>query len=713
MFIRFDGTNTNILADAFTDGANGSGNIEVEFVSQDQARLVNLDTGVTFEVSGFVSDDSGSSFHVSEMEFYQNGVYQALVQYPGWTFQEFLDALNKITANGDYGPLGALINEESQGTSFIEIDARGALAALDMSTPFWNEILPLITGWVEIFGSDFDDVLRGGPSSDFIEPGLGDDTVSPGSNQFGGDGILGSSGNDVFEFGAVSPETFSFLDYSGVPDPITVSINSYENTGSVLGNGFVDTMVDVRNALSADGLGIDATRGDDTFNVVAEDQMSVFLIAYEGNDTFNITLDTDDTQSSQSGDFPSGYDVFITMNTGALASASEGVVANLETGVIANDGHGYIDQINFLGNGTPRLQFQTTEHDDYVIGSDRGETYRLLAGNDTLEANGGIDILRYDRFGFEAVTVNLKSGIATGIWSELEFLHDFSGIEYVSGSRDDNDSITGDGGDNRFWGRGGDDTLTGGAGRDTLHGEDGDDLLNGGTQNDRLWGASGNDTLLAGADDDLARGGTGNDSIRGGLGDDTLIGGNGADKMHGREGNDRLAGERGTDVLHGDAGRDTLDGGDGADRAYGGSGNDSILGGAGNDTLFGGTGADTIFGGTLHDEVNGGGARDVLRGGAGDDTLNGGNGDDKLKGGDGNDLFVFSNGTDRVVDFGADSAQDRVDLSGASAIVDFADLEANHLTETDGDAVISDDNGNNIILIGVSKDELDANDFLF
>lgn len=111
----------------------------------------------------------------------------------------------------------------------------------------------------------------------------------------------------------------------------------------------------------------------------------------------------------------------------------------------------------------------------------------------------------------------------------------------------------------------------------------------------------------------------------GGLnGNDTLVGGAGADVMVGGLGSDSLVGNGGHDTLSGDAGSDSLYGGDGDDRLMGGAGFDLLDGGAGNDTA--------VYAGNMADyrlETLAGGAHrlwdlDSIAGGAEDaDTLTG------------------------------------------------------------------------------------------
>ncbi|AQZ54429.1 FG-GAP-like repeat-containing protein [Martelella mediterranea] len=109
----------------------------------------------------------------------------------------------------------------------------------------------------------------------------------------------------------------------------------------------------------------------------------------------------------------------------------------------------------------------------------------------------------------------------------------------------------------------------------------------------------------------------------------------------------------------------------------------------------------------------GGGSRDILLGGNGNDRLEGGMGDDWLEGGSGADVFVFENmfGHDEIKDF--QHAVDRIDLSTVGAITDWWDLSQNHLVESNGQAFITDDMGNWIVLEGVSKASLSEGDFIF
>ena len=104
-------------------------------------------------------------------------------------------------------------------------------------------------------------------------------------------------------------------------------------------------------------------------------------------------------------------------------------------------------------------------------------------------------MVRYDRSGVDAVTVNLQKGTATGIWGGSQFSHTLRNIEDVRGSRNADDLLIGSDAANKIQGRGGDDEIRGRDGNDHLFGEAGDDTLIGGKGGDRLSGGEGDDRL--------------------------------------------------------------------------------------------------------------------------------------------------------------------------------------------------------------------------
>jgi hypothetical protein len=113
-----------------------------------------------------------------------------------------------------------------------------------------------------------------------------------------------------------------------------------------------------------------------------------------------------------------------------------------------------------------------------------------------------------------AATVNLDGSAADGVT--------LSNIENATGGSAD-DTINGNGLNNRESGSGGNDTLNGAGGDDTLSGGTGDDTLTGGTGINALRGGPGADTLTAGDEGDLLVGGPDADTMTGGAGDDDIV----------------------------------------------------------------------------------------------------------------------------------------------------------------------------------------------
>ncbi|MAU97264.1 MAG: hypothetical protein CMP81_15500 [Fulvimarina sp.] len=246
------------------------------------------------------------------------------------------------------------------------------------------------------------------------------------------------------------------------------------------------------------------------------------------------------------------------------------------------------------------------------------------------------------------------------------------------------------------YGDAGNDDLLGGDNSDTLYGGSDNDDLSGGLGTDLVFGEDGNDRIIGDADaaNDFYNGGANNDTI-------TYVGASIGVRLHlGLEyalsaeiGFDRLisfetaAGGGGDDIMTASATTLTLSGN---------GGNDIVNGASGNNTLFGGSGDDTI------------------RGFSGFDTIDGGSGNDTLTGDFNADTFVFVDGfgNDTITDFDEFNNSERINLAGVTAIVNFTDLQLNHLTQVGANAVITD-GANTITLLNVNLADLDVNDFIF
>ncbi|OED50380.1 hypothetical protein AB838_02430 [Rhodobacteraceae bacterium (ex Bugula neritina AB1)] len=188
---------------------------------------------------------------------------------------------------------------------------------------------------------------------------------------------------------------------------------------------------------------------------------------------------------------------------------------------------------------------------------------------------------------------------------------------------------------------------------------------------------------------------TSSGNLDGLAGNDTLTGSSGSDRLDGNDGRDKLKGMGGHDALNGGSQADTLQGGGGDDDLNGGSGNDKLRGQSGSDDIDGGSGNDKLWGGT------------------GRDTLDGGSGNDKLTGKGGGDIFVFSSGDDTVTDFNPSASGERIDLRNADGITSYGDLMNNHTRQTSNGLLITDIDGDGMLLAGITEQDLSSGDFLF
>jgi hypothetical protein len=136
----------------------------------------------------------------------------------------------------------------------------------------------------------------------------------------------------------------------------------------------------------------------------------------------------------------------------------------------------------------------------------------------------------------------------------------------IGGAGDD--QINASGGVNLIWGDtvGEQDLATGG--KDIISSLGGNDTIYGGGQNDQIFPGDGDDYVNAGQGDDVVSAGAGNDRVYGGAGADQLYGDEGNDLLSGGDGGDVLVGRTGSDVLIGGLGADSINGDEGTDLLF-------------------------------------------------------------------------------------------------------------------------------------------------
>jgi Ca2+-binding RTX toxin-like protein len=228
------------------------------------------------------------------------------------------------------------------------------------------------------------------------------------------------------------------------------------------------------------------------------------------------------------------------------------------------------------------LYVRTTPAADYVVFSvgNAGST-RVRVNNAIYSFFPTNQIIAYGREQADTITA-----------SNISLSVDFRG-------EDGNDYLTG--GTANDW-------LAGGLGDDRINGSGGDNIIWGDNSplpadpNPQDLAIGGNDTLSGLGGADVFYGGGGNDSISSGAGNDYAYGGFGNDTLDGNDGDDRLYGAAGSDTLSGHSGNDLLSGGSEGDRLFGQTGNDVLIGGTGNDLLDGSDGNDLIVSGSVANE---------------------------------------------------------------------------------------------------------------
>ena len=308
-------------------------------------------------------------------------------------------------------------------------------------------------------------VVNGDSGANTLDGTAGNDTIDPMGNDGSFDIINGSAGNDQIILTNSGGTGYVELDYSNLTGPVTATVDFANNTGSVSkGSDGTDTLVNPTTVGEANGLGVIGTAGNDVINVAQSSDFTWFGAFYGGgddgggDDTVNVTLDAG----------------IVRVNAPNLNDEDASV--NLVTGVMTSSaGSVQLNTSGSAANGA-RIEVETQDGNDSVLGSDANERFILGAGTDTLDAGDGYDVLRYDRTRVQdGVTVNLETGVATGTWDGKAFTHNISGVEEVRGSRNDDDDLTASATGSHLIGRGGDDILRGGTGDDIFlvgHGND-------------------------------------------------------------------------------------------------------------------------------------------------------------------------------------------------------------------------------------------------
>jgi len=473
----------------------------------------------------------------------------------------------------------------------------------------------VVSGFFQVDGTDYADVLTGDDGPNLLRGGKGDD-------------VLDGAGGDDQLFGEDGYNTASF---ASAPNGVTATI--FEATGD--GNDTIEQISEVTGSpfddtLTGPSYGLSGMGGNDT---LIGTQWGENLDGGPGDDTF--LPGRGGVDQITTGD---GFD------TVSYEDSGDGVHVDLATGLATGGGTTTFHDVPEVLTGSP--------YDDALTGSTNDDTINGLGGNDTVVPGEGDDQITTgpgtDTISYEdaarGVQVNLATGQATGAGTDT-FL---DAPEGLTGSAYD-DVIVGTPAADVLAGLGGNDVFTPGAGEDHYTGGPGIDTVDfaaaprGVTVNLVTGQASGQglDTL------------SGVEDIKGSSNGDILVGNGLANVLRGGAGNDRMTGLGGADSYTGGAGFDAVDFGGAHHRvtadltdgtAYG-EGGDSLLG---VEKLLGSSFSDTFLGNTLANVLRGGPGADLLDGRGGRDSLFGNNGPDLLVGGPGIDSCSGGPDTDRA-----------------------------------------------------------------
>jgi len=358
------------------------------------------------------------------------------------------------------------------------------------------------SGIENLEGTNFADTLVGDGHDNYFEPGSGNDLID-GAGGFDTVGYIGASTGIVANL---------------VTGAVTQSVAQTGSSGN-------DTLVGIE--------GIGGTDFNDT-------------LLGDGNDNYFAPFDGSDVI-----DGGGGFDLLDYSQLDAAISATFAGTSGPGT-VVKSTGTDSIAGIERI-NGT--------RFADTLVGQDLQDSFRGLAGNDSIVGGGGsnrdqVDYREDARWGGTgAIVVDLAAGTATDGFGDTDTL---VGIENVRGSLTAGDRLAGNGANNVLQGYGGNDTLEGRGGDDDFVGGDGVDSISGGSGFDWINASDdgGPGPVILNLTNGSFRDSFGNtdtiSSIEGGSGtiyNDTFLGSGADNQFRPMQGADSVDGGGGFDVI--------------------------------------------------------------------------------------------------------------------------------------------------------------------
>ncbi len=442
-----------------------------------------------------------------------------------------------------------------------------------------------LSGFENIVGSAFNDILAGDANANTIDGGGGNNTITYAAAAAGVDidlyltkqNTLGAGTDTILNIQNVIGTAFNDSIYGNDSNNI---IEGGKGTNFLYGQGGIDTL-SYEHAATKVQVTLATTNAQNTG--VSTDTLYDFenLRGSAFNDTLTGNASNNRIEGGAGNDIMSAG---AGIDTLSYEHASAGVIVSLAVTTAQNTVNAGTDTVsgfeNLLGSG----------FNDTLTGDTGNNSFEGGAGNDTMSGGSGIDTLVYMNAA-TAVSVDLRMGTASGEGSDT-----FSGMENITGSAY-GDTFVGSSAANIFDGGLGSDTVgyaaSGAAVNVNLFSGtaigDGSDTL---YSIENITGTAFNDTVVSSSAVNRIDGGAGRDTVSYAQASASVN----ADLSTGIVTENYYTRDTLLNIenLTGSAYNDTLKGASTANTLNGGAGNDVLYGNGGADTFTGGLGADTF-----------------------------------------------------------------------------------------------------------------------